>query len=428
MPRNPLLLACLLLIPTMAAAQTRPANVVTPAPPPREGTVGPEQLRDFSLPGTRREEAPADSGPAAPPTASPARPGPSTPAGDRPTPAPRTTTAMTPRRSESVALPPAAPTPSQRAEAGPSETRPSEEITLGLEPALPTPAPAIETAPTTLPGAPEPLAQDSATEATGFAWWPWLLAAALAGIALALVLRRRGSREAFAAPASDLAPPPAPPPSARTPPPSAPPAQPPLPSGLVTTRLRSPANAASEPVGAAAPAPVGAVVSTRFRPWIDLDLTIGEILLDEEAALIRFKVALLNSGSASARDIVVEALPLNAGESQAADLASFYRRSSQQQGGIAELPRGAATELTHEVRMQRTGIRAYEAQGRRLFVPILAFNASYRWHSGEGRSSAAFLLGHEQPGSERLAPLVLHDGPLRLGRIGVRRLEEALRT
>ena len=72
-------------------------------------------------------------------------------------------------------------------------------------------------------------------------------------------------------------------------------------------------------------------------------------------------------------------------------------------------------------------VREYEAGGRRLFVPLIAFNTSYRWSGGEGRTSAAFLVGHAQRGSDRLAPLRLDTGAQRLQGLAVRMLDEQQR-
>jgi hypothetical protein len=173
--------------------------------------------------------------------------------------------------------------------------------------------------------------------------------------------------------------------------------------------------------------PAGAIVSTRLRPSVEIDVEVTDVALTETEALLRFRLHLGNNGSAGARDLVIEALALNAGEGQEAELASFFQRPDGQEVAIAELGRNSSAQLSHEVRMPRAAIRAYEVQSRRVFVPILAFNVGYRWGSANGRTSAAFLLGHRQPGSDRLAPLGLEDGQRRLATIGVRRLENELR-
>jgi hypothetical protein len=135
----------------------------------------------------------------------------------------------------------------------------------------------------------------------------------------------------------------------------------------------------------------------------------------------------VNTGAAGARDIVVEALAFSAGETQGEELAAFFSRTDADRVAVAQLPRLGAADLTHEVLMPRGALREYAAQGRRLFVPLLAFNVSYGWSGGRGRTSAAFLVGQERAGSEKLAPLPLDSGATRLTGLGVRRLDEQVR-
>ncbi|WP_029941392.1 hypothetical protein [Sphingomonas astaxanthinifaciens] len=452
MARLCIALACFSLS-TAAFAQTAPgpANVVTPAPPPRAGTVGPEQLRDFALPGTRTEPAPAATDPAPAPAPSTTRPRPATP---------RAEAAPPPSAAPAAEVTRSAPTVSTRQPAT-AETTPSPapELPSALPPATSAPA---EPAPTTAAPDLAPLtvsepAVPASGPATGFGWWPWMIGAALAGIALALALRSRRQRLApaggdlgralFLAPDAPPAPAPAPRPAppARSPAPSArpvPAAPEPsstLPAGVVTTRLRpappaappAPAPPAAPPAPASAPAPqpapVGAVVSRRLRPWLDLDLAVREILLDEAEALIRFDLVIVNGGAAGARAIVVEALALNAGDQQGQELSRFFALAPSTAEGIDEIAPMASATVSHEIRMPRSAIRAYEAQGRSLFVPVIAFNATYRAGAGEGRTSAAYLIGRERPGADRLAPLPLDPGAARMLGLGVRRLDEAVR-
>jgi hypothetical protein len=213
----------------------------------------------------------------------------------------------------------------------------------------------------------------------------------------------------------------APPPVAPTPPRES---EGPLPSGLVTTRLRP----AQAPPPAAEPAlPAGAVVSTGLRPWIALDLAMTEVEFTAGDAILRYRLSIANTGMATAQELVIEALPLNAGESQDRELAAFFERRETGSPAIAALPRLGALDIDHEVRMPRGAILPYEVQGRRLFVPILAFAVTYRWSGGSGRTGAAFLIGHQQNGSERLAPLRLEQGGGRAGGLGARRLDPAVR-
>lgn len=292
--------------------------------------------------------------------------------------------------------------------------------------------------PVTLPATATPLPPITVTQ-TGSqgssivpSWWPWLLVAVLGGIGLALLRRQRRrpvlagyADDEFERVAAEPAPRPAPPP---VPKPTPAPEAPALPTGLVTTRLRQPARVPEprQPV-AAPPPPSGGIVSTRLRAWIDIDLSVREILFDGEEAVLRIDLIVANTGSSAARDIALEAVATNGGEAQAAELAAFFARPAASRTALPELGPLSDSVISHELKMPRAAIRAYELQGKPMFVPVIAVTAAYRIGSGEGRTGAAFLVGRTVPGSEKLAPLLLPPGPGRLLGLGVRRLEEAVR-
>ena len=56
-------------------------------------------------------------------------------------------------------------------------------------------------------------------------------------------------------------------------------------------------------------------------------------------------------------------------------------------------------------------LRSFEAQGRKLFVPLVGFNVLFRSGSGEGQASASFLVGRGNERDEKLAPFRLDLGP-----------------
>ncbi|UUR07608.1 hypothetical protein [Sphingomonas glaciei] len=418
-------------LPAPAAAQNNaaPANVVVPAPPPREGTVGPEQLRDFALPGTRQ--------PSAPPTQAP-----------RPAPAPAVAPPPVQRTTPS---PPAAavrpaPGTTERAAparaAGETATRETDAapVATSVAPPVPETTAVVPSDPVASPQAgtrlPPIAVTQSGSQASSLVpgWWPWLLVAILGGVGLALVWRQR-RRPALAGYADDEyervaaepspRPDPAPVPLPR---PTPTPEALALPTGLVTTRLRQPARMPEARAPAAAPPPPsGGVVSTRLRGWIEIDLAVREILFDGEGAIFRVDLVVANSGSSAARDIALEAVATNGGDAQAAELANFFARPAAPRTALAELGPLSDDMISHELRMPRAAIRAYELGGKPTFVPVIAVTAAYRVGSGEGRTGAAFLVGRTVQGSEKLAPLLLPPGPGRLLGLGVRRLDEAVR-
>ena len=51
-----------------------------------------------------------------------------------------------------------------------------------------------------------------------------------------------------------------------------------------------------------------------------------------------------------------------------------------------------------------------EVEGRKLFVPLVAFNALYRWSGGEEQDSASFLVGRGDDDGGKMAPFRLDQG------------------
>ena len=51
-----------------------------------------------------------------------------------------------------------------------------------------------------------------------------------------------------------------------------------------------------------------------------------------------------------------------------------------------------------------------EVEGRKLFVPLVAFNALYRWNGGDEQDSASFLVGRGDGADGKMAPFRLDQG------------------
>jgi len=65
--------------------------------------------------------------------------------------------------------------------------------------------------------------------------------------------------------------------------------------------------------------------------------------------------------------------------------------------------------------------------GRQVFVPLIAFNTLYSWSTGEGQTSASYLLGRDTK-SEKLAPFRLDHGAREFSGLGARPLPSGVRT
>ena len=378
-------------------------NAATAPPPGNSSDIGPGELSNFTLNGTVTR--PADRPPAAQPVTTAPSPVPA-PRDDRPAASPTTSQSATsrpdPANSDLFRRPP---------------TLPDASASNSVMATLP-----IETGDQTnnVPA----LASD------GFALLPWIIALlAVAGAGVMFFSRRRQQRYAAAgnAPIDIMRPDPVPAPAA-----SPRVAPTPVPTGgarrpLPTTLMPQPP--ATPPVQPK-PDPVAprGIVSTGLRPWIDVELSPDRALLDEAGVAIAFEVTLFNSGSAAARDVIIEARLLNAGTSQDIELSAFFNAAEAPGDPIPQIAPYARIPLRSAVRLPLAEIREYEIEGRKLFVPMVAISVRYRWSSGDGQSAAGFLVGQGAEGQEKLAPLRLDRGARSWKGLGVRRYEKGLRS
>ena len=287
--------------------------------PASEDAVGPAQLRDFSINGTvtRRADAPAPAQPA---------------------PAQAATTPTTPTLTASRNSAPAASATAESRQAG-AQQRSAEASAASGGFAMPAPTPSSGQPPSFAPATfPQPTsAVSSPVEDTGsdsFPLWPWIAALLAAIGAGAWYFRRQRSGYAFAgaggdASAFDLSPAPAPPRAAPIPKPQ-------------------PAPRAPVPDAAPAPkpatAPVG-IVSTRLRPWLEIEFSPEAAIVDDEKGAIQFEVTLFNSGSAPAREVHVEGALFNASPDQDQVLGQFFAQPGGQGGDRITVSAAAADEL-----------------------------------------------------------------------------------
>ena len=382
---------------------TQPAN--------QAETVGPRELENFSLEG--RVTRPAEEA---------VRPAP------EPVPAAPPQARSEPPAERAVARPNA---PSA-AERRPIERSATREL-LVRPPTRPQPRTA-EAAPPASPPRPSLVSDVPVTESSSLLMWVAALLFAGGAGAVYWYLRHGRARPAMAGgyragyarqPAAAPQPAPSPAPLPRAAAPSQEPlAQRPLPT---TLRPKPDALVSSAPPAAAPPAkPVG-IVATSLRPWIDVELTPDRALVDDNGAAIAFNVTLVNSGSAPARDVSIEACLLNAGTRQDAELSEFYLKPKKSSDSIPVIAPMARVPLRTAVKIPREMIHEYEVEGRKLFMPMVAVSTCYRWSSGEGQTGASFLVGKGQEAEERLAPLRVDQGNRSWQRLGARRYEKGLR-
>jgi hypothetical protein len=285
---------------------------------------------------------------------------------------------------------------------------------LSFSPATLSPAPAGGSDP-------EPIESPTAEISRGFvSHWPWLIALlAAVGAATWYFRRQRSSGYAYAgaggeassfdfrpaqpAPAPRVQPRPAEPRRAAATPAPAPlraPEERGLSGAVVSTRLKAAPEAKQE----VAPAPPSlGIVSTRLRPWLDIEFVPLEATFNDQHGVIQFDVTLFNSGSAPARDILLEARLFNAGADQDEAIESYFANPTVTDDRIEVVQPLKRMTFRTSATVPREQMRIFEAGGRKVWVPLIGFNASYRWSGGEGQTSASYLLGRDTNG-EKMAP------------------------
>jgi hypothetical protein len=167
------------------------------------------------------------------------------------------------------------------------------------------------------------------------------------------------------------------------------------------------------------PPAAGGRISSRLRPWIDVAVVPGRCIVDADKAVLEFELTLFNSGSAPARDLLVEACMFNAGPTQDQEIGSFFAHPVAKGDRVPLLAPLKSLSLKSSVVLPREQIQVFEVAGRPLFVPLLAFNALYRWAGGDAQTSASYLVGRDTKG-EKLAPFRLDLGPRVFRGLGAR--------
>jgi hypothetical protein len=331
-------------------------------------TIGPPQLKDFTLPGQRTT----------PPAATP--------------PAPRTIPppAATTPRSAPAATPPAgrdrsAPAPRPAAPAARRDTAPAATAPAPTTPAPQTAAPApVETLPAPLPVPEAAAPQPAAPEPQSTSWlWPaagGALVLLLAGLVLLRRRRAKGKRgQRLDAARGEL--------------------------GAVPVAEPEP-----RPVPAPEPKPETPAAP---RPWLELDIIPERAAATEAEALVHYALTVTNQGEAEARNIRIDPRLFNAGAE--GDMAAFFQGPIHEQSGSPHIviAPGGTLKLNGQVALPMAELQEMEVAGRRIFVPMVAINVAYDWAGGgTGRTSRSWLVGREaETPQAKMGPFRLDLGP-----------------
>lgn len=167
------------------------------------------------------------------------------------------------------------------------------------------------------------------------------------------------------------------------------------------------------------------------RPWLDMAIEVTQARYSMMGVTIAYTLHLHNRGDQPARDVMVRGVIGNAGAQQQAVLDAFF---TGQDGlplhSVIAIAPGATARLTGELRLSPDQIVPVAMGQRSLLIPLLAFDAAYRWGDdeqalGEGRTGRAFIAGQEQePPADRLAPFRLDQGPRQYRRAAARAVAE----
>jgi LPXTG-motif cell wall-anchored protein len=326
-------------------------------------TIGPPQLKDFTLPGQR--------------TTPPAE-----------TPPPATTTTPPPAATPPPRTPPVATPPVERdrpAEPAPiRDTAPAEPAPTAALP-LPQPAAPIDTAPPPpVPAAPAP----EVPEPQSGGWqWPVAGGAALVLLLGGLLLLRRRRAEAALERAREAA------------------------RGELGGVLRTPEPApVPEPEPEPEPEPQAPAAP---RPWLELDIVPERAAATDAEAVVHYALTITNQGDAEARNIRIDPRLFNAGAE--GDMAAFFQGPIHELSGSPHItiPPGGTLKLNGQVAMPKAELREIEMAGRRIFVPMVAINVAYDWAGGgTGRTSRSWLVGREaETPQAKMGPFRLDLGP-----------------
>jgi hypothetical protein len=389
-------IAALALALGIAAAPLGAQNAVVPANS-SETVVGPPQLQDFSLDGTvtrRAEPPPAQQQP------------PQSQTSERVRPALAESADATPLRQQAVQQQPTRQPTRDGAQASSAAEPTATSLASGQLFDLPPPTQAQPTGFTPSLPAEVPAAETTDDGSSGLLSMPWLLALLAAAGAAAWYFLRQRPRLAYAGGAAEL--------SERQADPQT------RPEPLKRSPMPTPAPAP-------APALPQGIVSTRLRPWLDIAVAPHSCRLSDDGATVEFDVTLVNSGSAPARDVQVEAAMINADPAQDEQINGYFARPAGKGEPIAAIAPLKSVTLRSAVTMPRDQLRLFEVDGRKLFVPLIAFNALYRHSAGGGQTSAAFLLGRDGKG-EKMAPFLFDQAPRQFSGLAARELEPRVRS
>jgi hypothetical protein len=173
-----------------------------------------------------------------------------------------------------------------------------------------------------------------------------------------------------------------------------------------------PAPAPASPVATAPPvAPPDGIIASRLKPELTFELEPVRAQSDAaEGAALTFDLIITNRGSAPARDVLIEAQLINANPQVDAAVGRFFSKSAGAGDRLPVIPPMSHVSIRTQLGALAADLAPLIVEGRKLFVPVIALNAHYRWGGDELKVSSSFLVGRGDAEGGKLAPFRLDRG------------------
>lgn len=153
-------------------------------------------------------------------------------------------------------------------------------------------------------------------------------------------------------------------------------------------------------------------MTSTLRPAVAIDIQPVRAAIDSLRVTLDYVLHIANTGQAPAFGVSIETWLFGAGSNPEAELnAILSQPPSQPQLPPFDLLPSAQGDLGGQALAPRETLAVITAGERRMFVPMLAVRALYFDRRGQQHIvAAAFLIGAEREGQDRLAPLALDRG------------------
>jgi hypothetical protein len=159
----------------------------------------------------------------------------------------------------------------------------------------------------------------------------------------------------------------------------------------------------------------GGTIGIQIRPWLKLQFKPERAAATDTEAAVHYELIVSNTGNAAARNVRIQARMFNAGADQEREIGAFFTAAGNGNNGGRELsiPPRSSARLRNVVAMPKDQVREITIEGRRLFVPMVAFNVFYEWGDGKsGQTSMSYLVGREsEKPSDKMGAFRLDLGP-----------------